>query len=557
MSLTMNKKIATIISQHVERLYGVDVDIEVNKPDRQFGDFSTNVALKISKLIKRSPLEIAEELKTDLLDISDIEFQSIYVAKPGFLNFILKDNALIQDNEFDFSNPKLASKQIVIETNNPNPFKAMHIGHALNAILGDTIANLLEQGGGIVHRVSYHGDVGSHVGKSMWAILKYLDNDPEKLSLISSTDRSKFLADMYVRGAEAYENDLIAKNQIIELAQQSYDFKQENIRKIYQTCKDWSFDELANILDVLGSKPVEKKYMESQVVETGMKIVEDNIEKCFEKSDGAIIFKGEKYGLYTCVFVNSLGKGIYATRDLGLIESKKKDFSPDISYIVTAIEQKDYFKLIIKVSDLCQISSSTEMINITTGVVKLPSGKMSSRTGKVVDINWLINVITKELENYDKNVSKDLIVAAIRYQFLKVRVGNDIVFDVKQSVSLQGNSGPYLIYAHARARSILAKIKSTDYLRLNKDVVFENSERILITKINEFNDVMSLTIEELKPHHLCNYLYELSQEFNRFYEKTNVIGSERQSIRLKLVELYADVLKKGLFVLGINALDKI
>lgn len=553
----MNKKLTAIITQHVKNLYDVDIPVEVNKPDRQFGDFSTNVALKISKLIKRSPLEIAEELKTDLLNISEIEFKSIDISRPGFLNFILKDNALIQDDSFIFSSPGLAGKQLVIETNNPNPFKAMHIGHALNAILGDTIANLLEEGGGVVHRVSYHGDVGSHVGKSIWAILRYLDGDPEKLSLISPTDRSKFLSDMYVKGADAYENDPIAKNEIIELAQQSYNFKQPNVRKIYQICKEWSFDELANILDILGSKPVEKKYMESQVVDIGMKIVEDNLGKHFDKSDGAIIFKGEDYGLFTCVFVNSLGKGIYATRDLGLIELKKTDFSPDISYIVTATEQKDYFKLIIKVSELCKISSASETINLTTGVVKLPSGKMSSRTGKVVDINWLIDTITKELKSYDKNVSKDLIIAAIRYQFLKVRIGNDIVFDIQQSVSLQGNSGPYLIYAHARARSILAKIKLTDYSSLNEDVIFEESERVLVTKINEFNDIMSLTIEELRPHHLCNYLYELCQEFNRFYEKTNVIGSQRQSIRLKLVERYADVLKKGLAVLGINALDKI
>ncbi len=551
MKSELEKIITDLVNEKFNKIYKVDVF----RPETKFGDFSTNIALKLAKELNASSLDIANQLADDLRSQFSEIFQEINVAKPGFLNFFLRDRYLLLDNDLNFKNEQLKDQVIVIETNNPNPFKAMHLGHALNAIIGDSLANLLEIGGARVHRVSYHGDIGSHVGKTMWAVLKHINNDPKNLISVEPNSRYKFLADMYSEGAKAYQADINIKAEIISLADQSYKLDDPIYKQVYQTCKDWSFEELDEVLKRLGSKTVERRYLESEVEPAGVEIVKKNIDKYFFLSKGALIFRGEDYGLFTTVFVSSSDRGLYAARDLGLIELKQRDFSPDKSMIVTASEQKDYFKVVIKASELCQIAKIGETNNITTGIVKLSSGKMSSRQGDAINIVWLFDEITAELSKYNKQVSQDLLVGAIRYQFLKVKLGSDIVFDIKQSISLQGNSGPYLMYAHARAQSIIRKSKQI-IESVPDDFNIEDSERNLVLKIADFKDTMAKTISQLKPHLLCLYLYELSQEFNRFYEKNKVIGSDREIIRLYLVKSYAEVLRTGLLSLGIKALDE-
>ncbi len=551
----MKTDLEKIISGLIYKKYHQTFEVEIFRPNIKFGDFSTNIAIKLAKITNEVPITLANEIADELrIKYTDI-FKTINVAGPGFLNFIMLDNFLLSANSFEFNIPELFNKNIVIETNNPNPFKLMHIGHALNAIVGDSLANLLEIGGAKVHRVSYHGDIGSHVGKIMWAILDEIDNDPNNLNKIDFNKRGNFLSDMYVKGVKAYENNQDTKQAIDILTDQSYKLDDPIYKEVYLTCRNWSFDQIDKILQSLGSKVVERRYLESEVEKTGVKIVKNYINKYFFLSNGAIIFRGEDYGLFTTVFVSSSGRGLYAARDLGLIDLKQKDFHPDQSFIITASEQKDYFKVVTKVSELCQIENKNETKNITTGIVKLTTGKMSSRHGDVIDINWLIDEVILELKKYNNLVSSDLVIGTIRYQFLKVKLGSDIVFDIKQAISLQGNSGPYLMYAYVRANSIINKLDKTDNIKIN-DYSFEDNERNLLIKLSDFKDVMNRSISQLKPHYLCNYLYELSQEFNRFYENNKVIGTNREVVRLYLVKLYAQVLKTGLSSLGINTPDK-
>ena len=270
----------------------------------------------------------------------------------------------------------------------------------------------------------------------------------------------------------------------------------------------------------------------------------------FKHSDGAYIFEGSKHGSFDNVFVSSRGRGLYGARDLGLMELKHEDFQAEKSYIVTAEEQRDYFKGVIAAAELCLPELKNVTVNISHGTVKLTTGKMSSRSGDVLEIGWLFDQIAAAIEARGGTPTDELIAGALRYQFLRVRVGGDVVFNVNEAVSLQGNSGPYLQYAHARACSILEKSKKTaDNL---EDIVFDENERAVVRKLGEYADVVEVSVNELLPHHMCHYLYELAQEFNRFYENSRIIGDSREAERLAIVQLYRDILARGLAILGIH-----
>jgi arginyl-tRNA synthetase len=548
----MNETIIAALHSIISERYELDIIPELTRPDSQFGDMSTNVALRLAGQLKRQPSEIAEELAESLR--AHDEISSVDVAGPGFINLKLSDRSLIELAENrEVIDPNLRGKVIVIETNNPNPFKDLHIGHAYNCIVADTIANLLEAGGAQVHRVSYHGDVGLHVGRSMWAILKWLDGDVSKLDTVPEAERPGFMSQRYVEGAQADKEDPAAHELIEQYARESF-APEGDYKTVYETCKEWSFDYLMATVARLGSKPVEKRYLESQADAVGVKTVREHIGEIFAESNGAVVFAGEAFGLHTRVFIASRGTGLYEARDLGLMQLKNEDFHPAKSYIVTAEEQKEYFKVVIKAAELALPELNGVTQNISTGTVKLSTGKMSSRTGEILNIEWLFEQLQSALkERGGSEHDSETVIGALRYAMLRVRVGSDVIFDVAASLSLQGNSGPYLQYAHARAKSIIAKAGSTPSMPDS----FDEFERNLLVKLTEYNEVVRASINDLLPHQIATYLYELAQEFNRFYEHSRVIGDEREAGRLWLVSCYADTLKAGLTVLGIPAPEKL
>jgi arginyl-tRNA synthetase len=531
------------------KLLGVsDVAIELERPDPQFGDYTTNIAMKLAKTLGKNPRDIASQIAEQLGSAKYDWLDSVAIAGPGFINIALTSDALLVDLTATTEAPK-NDQIVVIETNNPNPFKAMHVGHAFNAIIADTLANLIEQTGAIVHRVSYHGDVGAHVGKSMYAILQYIDGDLSLLYAVPTDGRNAFMSKMYAQGAQAEKDNEAAKKKIEQLSAQSFLLDDPVYKEVYETCFKWSFELLAESIARLGNAPVEKRYLESVADKLGVQTVKDNVGKVFTESNGALIFDGEGRGVFTNVFVSSAGRGLYAARDLGLMQLKQADFQPNKSYIVTAEEQRDYFKGVIMAAELALPELTGVTVNISTGTVKLSTGKMSSRSGDVLDIAWLFERIIDAVKERGGEPTNETIVGAIRYQFLRVRIGGDVVFDINEAVSLHGNSGPYLQYAHARACSILQKA-GADPGNLTEII---DSERPLVSKLTQYPEVLKRASNELLPHLLCNYLYELAQEFNRFYESNKVIGDTRQPQRLALVNHYAKTLKHGLGVLSIPA----
>lgn len=551
----MQAAIREALEEAVKNLFNQEVAVEISRPDPQFGDLATNTALIVAKRVGQKPQEVAHKLADVLEQVDGV--QEVSVAGPGFINLFLSDEALMESitQAPNLNGSPARGLVYVVETNNPNPFKDLHIGHAYNCIVADTIANLLDQAGAQVHRVGYHGDVGLHVGKSMWAIMKNIANDPGKLDDIKPAERPKFMSDCYQQGAAAYEDDASAKTEIEELAKQSFN-PSGDYKSVYETCKTWSFDYIDATLDRLGSKPVEKHYLESAANAMGEQTVRAHIGDVFSESNGAVVFAGEAYGLHTRVFIASRGTTLYEARDLGLMQLKQADFHPAKSLIVTGNEQKEYFKVVFKAAELALPELAGVTANISTGTVKLSTGKMSSRTGQVLNIEWLFEELKKALVARGGSAADEAtLVGALRYQMLKTSIGSDLIFDVEKALSLDGNSGPYLQYAHARAASIVKKAgQASGYVG---DETLDAAERPLAVKLGQFEEVLAKACGDLTPHTICNYLYELAKDFNRFYEACRIVGDERQAVRLWLVERYQATLAYGLSVLGIPAPDQL
>lgn len=541
----MDKKLARIIFD----LYNIDVDVPISRTDPAFGDFATNIAMQLAGRLGKNPREIATAI-TEALDTDD-QIARVEVAGPGFINITVSDEYLL---DLVRAEPEQQStgRVVVIETNNPNPFKAMHIGHAYNAILADTIANIIEDDGANTHRVSYHGDVGLHVGKSMWAILRDTGGDTAKLQGIAEGERNSYMSRMYAEGSREYKESPEVKTEIDELAKQSFVLDDPTYKAIYDMISSWSYKQIDAIVARLGSRPTERRYVESQTEEPGKKLIKDNTPGVFTLSDGAYIFEGSKYGSFDNVLIGSSGNGLYGAHDMGLIELKYRDY-PDMarSIVVTGGEQAAYFKGIIAAGELCHPELAGKLANISTGLVKLTTGKMSSRTGDVIEIDWLFDQFAEAIRERGGVPDDEIIAGALRYQFLKVKIGSDVVFDINEAVSLTGNTGSYLQYAHARAKRILDKATGEYSLEAVRD-----EDKALVRKLGEYSEVVGVVHSQLEPHHLCNYLYELAQEFNRYYEKNRVVGGEHEAHRLALVKVYADTLNRGLGVLGIIAPDK-
>lgn len=553
--------LSIVIKQIIQNLFGVDLDVQITRPDPQFGDFATNVAMQIAKTQGKNPRDIAQQLADALVKTNT--YQDVSVAGPGFINISVRDDYLsaelqkVTDSPSEYGKSNLyQNKVIVTEYSDPNPFKVLHVGHLYTSTIGDAISNLIEAAGGQVHRVNFGGDVGLHVGKTMWAIIKNFGGEyPEKLNDIAENDRSEFMARCYVEGTRAYEDDEQAKAEITAMNKKVYQFHIDNdhessAAQIYWTCRTWSYDYFNAFYARIGTK-FEKYYPESTVAQIGLAIVLEQRDKgVYQNSDGAVIFVGEPYGLHTRVFVNKEGLPTYESKDVGLSIKKAQDYNFDQSIIITGNDIIEYMKVVLKSIEQFRPDLSSRTRHITHGNVKLAGNeKMSSRKGNFLRAVDVIEMVADANEAAQGNRNDAPVLGAIKYAFLKFRIGADSIFDPQDSVSLQGNSGPYLQYSLARARSIIAKIQTQKFD--GASVEYMPFERSLLTKVSEYPEVIQQATIDLEPHQLCTYLYELAQTFNRFYENSKVVGDERENIRAHLVMAYANVLNNGLGLLGI------
>jgi len=572
----MDKELRKLIKDALENL-----DIEASESvivlehpeDLKNGDYYTNLALAIAKNLKAKPLELAEKIVTEISRLNvDKKIKKVEVGGPGFINFHLSREFFagsveeIVNQGFNVGkNETLKEKKIMVEYTDPNPFKPFHIGHLMTNAIGESIARILEHSGANVSRANYQGDIGLHVAKAIYGLLQ--DGGLQNKS-VSIAEQSANIGEAYAIGSDAYEKDAKAKSEIENINQKIYDKSDEEINKIY----DWGFkatmEAFEDLYKLLGTK-FDFYFLESKVAQAGDDLVRTNLGKVFEESDGAIVFKAENYDpkLHTRVFITSKDLPTYETKEFGLIQ-EKFTVSPDIylSIVVTANEQADYMRVVMKALSMINPEYAAKTRHITHGMMRLAGGKMSSRKGNVVTGETLVRdtialVKGKIKENdwseEDKNkIGEAVGVAAIKYSILRSKAGSDIIYNEEESISTEGDSGPYLQYSYARANSVLEKAQKENILPDFDNLPKETFE--IEKLLYQFKEIVLRSASTYEPHHIANYLTALARSFNSFYGNTPIVDGKDKTSSYKIALTYAFsfVMKTGLSLLGIKAPQK-
>ena len=549
-------------------------EFSVSVPENlEHGDYATNIAMLLGRFLKENPLEIASALAQEL-NRENAKF-SAEAAPPGFINFLVSEKYItekLDETRYEVSvTSKWQGKRIIVEFTDPNPFKEFHIGHLYTNIVGETISRLLEASGAVVGRANYQGDVGLHVAKAIWGMQRRIHDtritihDLEEKSL---EKRIQFMGESYAESNRAYEEDEKAKEEIASLNKKIFALDPE-VADIYSKGRGWSLEYFENIYKRLGAK-FDFYYFEREVGETGLQLVKEYLDRgVFEKSDGAIVFPGEKYGLHRRVFINSEGLPTYEAKELGLAPKKQKDFPHDLSIIVTGNEIIEYFKVLVAALIQIYPDLGKKTLHIAHGMVRLPAGKMSSRTGEVVRAENLLNSVKEKvlirMEASDdfsaeekEEVSEKIALGAVKYSLLRVGVGKDIVFDVDTSLNMEGDSGPYLQYTYARFRSILRKAGEGSE-KLPSLLSLTEVEKRLSLALLRFGEALEDSANSFSPSTLATYLHNTAMLANEFYHThpvTQESDEEKKQFRLKLIQLLTKTLQVGLGILGIDAPEK-
>ncbi len=549
------------VENAVKKLFNLDTEVVLTRPEPQFGDYATNVALQLAKKVGDNPRKIAEQIAEEL-SLSGT-YEAVEVAGPGFINIRLHSTDLLRlVKQEPLTNYE--GKNIVLEYSCPNAFKELHTGHLYQTVFGDILARLLLVGGANVQRTSFGGDVGLHVAKCLWGMVADLGGEhPDKLDKIGEDAflRARWISQCYVAGAKAYEEFEAAKDEIDELNKTIYGFhdkkdEQSSLAQMYWKTRQWSYDYFDAFYDLIQVDRM-RYYSESGTAPVGLEVVKAELAKGnLKESDGAVVFEGdESKHLHTRVFITSKGLPTYETKDIGVIWQEKTDYNFDHRYLITGNDQKEYMRVVFAAAETFRPELVGSMTHLTNGTVKFADGKkMSSRLGNVSRAIDVIDIVREKVRTLvdDESLVEDVTLGAIKYVFAKYKLGGDIAFDMDDTVSLAGNSGPYLQYAHARAKRILEKVSGD----ISFPTEVRSEDRMLVRKLGEYHEVMELATKQLEPHHICNYLFELAQEFNRYYETNHVVGHKYEVHRAGLVAAYADTLRAGLTILGITAPEK-
>ncbi len=548
----MKEELKLLIEKAIKKLGLENVHFSIDRPEKpEFGDYSTNIALVLGKKNNRSPKELAEDL------IKNFELNKnvarIEVAGPGFINFFLSKDFYIKEIEKILKekdkygkNKNLKKEKTIIEYTDPNPFKEFHIGHLMSNTIGEAISRIVEWNGAEVKRANYQGDVGLHVAKAIWGKIK-----KPNLSWGES----------YAYGSVQSEQDKDILNEIKILNKKIYEMSDKEINKLYKQGRKESLDRFEEIYKLLGTK-FDFYFFESETGEFGKKIVLEN-KNIFEESEGAIVYRGENRdkNLHTRVFISKEGLPTYEAKELGLAKIKHSKYKYGKSIVITGNEVDNYFRVVLSAMKEIFPELREKTTHISHGMLKLPEGKMSSRTGSVVKAEDLIEEITKkiiekiadrEIADTEKNEIAEIVaIGALKYSILKQSTGKDIIFDFDKSISFEGDSGPYLQYTYVRTNSILDKAKKEGI----KTKITDNLDpSVLEAKLIRFSELVERAGNELAPQIISNYLVDLAGEFNAFYAKEKIVDKNDPSsqTRVAISQAVGQVIKNGLEILGIK-----
>ncbi|MFH1229664.1 MAG: arginine--tRNA ligase [Candidatus Aenigmatarchaeota archaeon] len=527
---------------------------EIEEPDK-FGDFAYP-CFELSKNLKKSPKDVALEMagKIKVKYIKKVEaigpFLNFYVDWQEFSDVLLKSI----DEKYGSSNE---SETVMMDIFQANPFKSFHIGHVRNAVIGEAIRRILEKTGRKTIAINYNGDVGIHVARWLLYYNKFCKGELPKENF------TKWSGEIYAKSAQMSKDDPVFEDEAQEL-NRKIDRRDPSIVEEWKMLRDLCYKDYEKIRNELDVK-VDQVIPESECEEPGKKIVMKLFEEGkLEKSEGAIGIDLEEYGLGFFILLKTDSTAIYATKDIGLLQIKKKHDFDKMIFIVGS-EQDHYFKQLLKTFDLLGLYPLEKSRHVSYGLVTLKEGKMASRLGNVITYEELRDMmIERVLEEIDsknpdmenkKEAAKNIALGAIKFQMLDIENNKMIKFDWEQALDINGRSGPYLQYSAVRALNILNKDSFSKY---DASLLKEETELKLIKKMARFPNIVKNASDNYSPNIMATFLFELAQEFNTFYQSLQVLKAEDdlKNARLKLVETFMVVFKSGLNMLGIPILEK-
>lgn len=546
----MEDRIRNAVATALGALGAGSVGFSIERPgEAAHGDYATNAAMAAAKMLGKNPKALAEEIAAAMTEALGSFVDSVTVAGPGFVNVKLSADTVRAEmaraaaaGESWGRGEEGAGTRVMVEYTDPNPFKEMHIGHLMSNVIGEAVARLTESSGATLARACYQGDVGPHVAKALWGLRQAGIAEPSSAAEIGQA---------YADGSKAYEESAEAKAEIDALNVAIYKGEDAGLMALWRKGREVSLAAFEEAYRALGTK-FDYYFFESEVSVPGTELVKDALARgIFRESEGAVIYPGEEKGLHTLVFLTSKGTPTYEAKELGLAFLKEERWPADHSYILTAAEQIGHFKVALAALSEVAPPLSAKTRHIPHGFLRLTSGKMSSREGNVITAMMLLSdMIAKAAEkNPDPLVAREVAVGAIKYMILRQAAGGDIVFDPEKSLSLDGDSGPYLQYALVRARKILTyEGQGGDEVPAEPYAV----ERLII----RYPEAVRRARAELAPHHVAQYLTELAGAWNAFYATEQVLGSPEEAYKQQVAKAFATTMENGLALLGIPAPEK-
>ena len=591
--MTIENTIVQQIRSAVSILYQTEIapdSIVIQETRKEFEGQVTAVTFPFTRFSKKTPeqtgTEIGEYLKNNVKEVEDFN-----VIK-GFLNLSIADsywsNELLNTiHSSSFGQFPSNGQKVMVEYSSPNTNKPLHLGHVRNNLLGFSVAEILSANGYEVIKVNLVNDRGIHICKSMLAWQMFGNGEtPESSQLKGDHLVGKYYVIFdkeYKKQIEAlidkgHTEDEAKKNAaIIKDAQEmllKWEAGDQEVIKLWSMMNGWVYSGFEVTYKMLGVD-FKKYYYESDTYLLGKDTIQEGLENgvFFKKDDGSVWIDLTEDGLDQKLVLRADGTSVYITQDLGTAQLKYDDFKMDKSIYVVGNEQDYHFKVLFLILQKLGKTWAKGLFHLSYGMVDLPSGKMKSREGTVVDADELMDEMiltarerTEELgkvegftEQEKKNLYNMIGLGALKFFLLKVEPKKRLLFDPNESIDFQGHTGPFIQYTHARIRSVMAKADYQNKISVNYSTILTALEKDLIVNLAKYPDVIAASAKEYSPAHIANYVFELAKLFNKFYHEESILKAEDPNVRnfrLDLSAATASTINKGMKLLGIQVPDR-
>jgi len=593
--MNIQETIEQEVKSALEQEYGVSLEnIEFQPTRKDFEGDITIVTFPMLRQIKTNPVQLGQFIGESL--VKSVDVVTDFNVVKGFLNIVLSDSFYLDffkevASEEDFGKVEItdSSKTIMVEYSSPNTNKPLHLGHVRNNLLGYSVAEILKASGNNVYKTQIINDRGIHICKSMLAWKKFGNEEtPESTGLKGD----KLVGNYYVKFDQEYKkeiSELIAQGKTEDEAKVEapifveakdmllkWEAGDKETVELWKRMNTWVYDGFEKTYDAMGVD-FDKNYYESETYLLGKDVVAQGLEKgvFYKKEDGSVWIDLTEDGLDEKIVLRSDGTAVYMTQDIGTAIQRVKDFDIDGMVYTVGNEQDYHFKVLFLILKKLGFEWANYLYHLSYGMVDLPSGKMKSREGTVVDADELMEQMTTtakeiseelgKLDEYSPEEKADLYkmigLGALKYYILKVDPKKRILFNPEESVDFQGNTGPFIQYTYARIQSILRKANFDldKEVEIDEDYKLHDKEKALIKQLQSYPETIQLAAENHSPALIANYTYDLVKEFNSFYQNVTILGTEdisEKMFRVQLSKVVGVVIKSAFQLLGIQVPER-